>query len=87
MSFRVRGTQVREINGLPYSVHQIGDAEWQVVIQNCARHPAGYTFAPVYGSSEEANQALEQWPAADAMRTSYLAGDDTNAAELAYFED
>lgn len=87
MSFQFRGVQVREVNGLPYAVHQIGDAQWQIVIENCARHPAGYNFAPVYGSLDEANQALQAWPTADSMRQSQVAGDDTGAAELAYFED
>lgn len=87
MTFQFRGVQMREINGLPYAVHQIGDDEWQIVIENCQRHPAGYTFAPVYGAREEASQALQLWPAGDAMRVSQVAGDDTGAAELAYYED
>ncbi|OFW75260.1 MAG: hypothetical protein A2201_12710 [Alicyclobacillus sp. RIFOXYA1_FULL_53_8] len=64
-----RGYPLREINGLPYSIHQIGVSEWQVVIQNCTRHPAGYTFAPVYGSYAEAMQSLTNWPERDIFTT------------------
>lgn len=78
---RFRGVPVRDIHGLPYTVHQIGDEQWQIVIQNCARYPAGYTFAPVYGAYDEAMGALESWPIDDAaMRGAgpeKWAGDDT----------
>ncbi|MCL6597128.1 MAG: hypothetical protein K6T81_00125 [Alicyclobacillus macrosporangiidus] len=82
----IRGVPVREIGGLPYAVHQVGDHAWQIVIENCARHPAGYTFAPVYGSKEEAMAALEAWPDASARFHAY-AGDDTGASWLVCNED
>jgi len=78
---------VKSINGLPYTVHQIGEDEWQVAIQNCERHPAGYSFAPVYGSRDDAQAALNEWPSHDSMQTSVVAGDDTGAAILSYIED
>lgn len=83
---RIRGIPVREINGLPYAIHKIGDDQWQVVIENCARHPAGYTFAPVYGSYEEALDMLHHWPG-DVTQFGGLSGDDTGAAYLARHED
>lgn len=88
---RFRGVPVREIHGLPYSVHQIGDGQWQVVIQNCERYPSGYSFAPVYGNYREAMDALESWPEGDVMQRGYdsydYAGDDTGSAYLARWED
>jgi hypothetical protein len=72
MIFNIRGVPVREINGLPYAVHQIGAEQWQIVIENCARYPAGYSFAPVYGSLTEAQNVLQNWPARDTHRR----GDD-----------
>lgn len=85
---RFRGVPVRDIHGLPYAVHQIGDDEWQIVIQNCARYPAGYTFAPVYGGYDEALEALEHWPADDSLtiRRETWAGDDTGASYLETWE-
>ena len=81
---RFRGVPVRDVHGLPYSVHQIGDGQWQIVVQNCARYPAGYTFAPVYGAYEDAVEALDHWPVDDALRSERerWAGDDTGAAYL-----
>jgi hypothetical protein len=87
MVFRFRGIPVREINGLPYAVHKIGDSEWQIVIENCERYPAGYTFAPVYGSYVEALQALQRWPDERAANRAVLSGDDTGSAYLAQCED
>lgn len=85
---RFRGVPTREIHGLPYSVHQIGEDQWQITIQNCARFPAGYTFAPVYGGYEEAYGALERWPEDDVVqRESLVAGDDTGAVELVRWDD
>jgi hypothetical protein len=82
----INGLPTREIDGLPYSVHQISDDTWQIVIQNCARHPAGYTFQPAYHSYEEAIRALENWPGNRNQDTS-VAGDDTGSALFAYDED
>ncbi len=86
MVFRFRGVPVREINGLPYAAHQIGENQWQIVIENCERYPAGYTFAPVYGSYEEALQALEQWPNGVHANRAALSGDDTGSAFLGQCE-
>lgn len=85
---RFHGVPVREIHGLPYSVHQIGEDQWQIVIQNCTRFPTGYTFAPVYGAYQEASGALEQWPVGDVMQrsTGYTA-DDTGPSEQAHLQD
>lgn len=83
----MRKILAREINGLPYVVHQIGDGQWQIVIENCPRHPAGYSFAAVYGSYDEAYETLQHWPAQDAAYGSEWAGDDTGTATMAYFED
>ncbi|MCL6453610.1 MAG: hypothetical protein K6T78_08295 [Alicyclobacillus sp.] len=84
---RFRGAPLREIGGLPYTVHQIGDDQWQIVIQNCPRYPTGYTFAPVYGGYGEALDALEQWPDDDVVQRAALAGDDTGAAEMIRWDD
>jgi hypothetical protein len=81
--FTMRGVPVREIHGLPYTIHQIGDNEWQVAIQNCPRHPAGYAFASVYGSYEEAFSILQQWPEQDAVTR----GQVELVSRLAQFED
>lgn len=72
---------MREIYGLPYAVHQTSDGTWQVVIENCERHPAGYTYAPVYNSYDDAVSALWLW-GKDANAKGF-AGDDTGAAEIA----
>lgn len=85
--FRYQGVPLREINGLPYTLHRIGENEWQIVIQNCARHPAGYSFAPVYGSYEDAVQALDNWPQQDVANSYSMAGDDTGASMLTQYED
>lgn len=85
--FQYQGLPLKEINGLPYTLHRVGENEWQIVIQNCARHPAGYTFAPVYGSYEQAVDALRNWPGQDIANTYSAAGDDTGAAMLANLED
>jgi hypothetical protein len=82
----INGLPTREIDGLPYTVHQISDDAWQIVIQNCARHPAGYAFQPVYHSYDDAVKALENWPASRHHDTG-LAGDDTGSALFAYYED
>ncbi|CAM3723162.1 hypothetical protein [Alicyclobacillus pomorum] len=79
MTFQFRGVPIREINGLPYAVHQIGDHQWQIVIGNCARHPAGYTYTQVYDSYEEALRALERWPSGRVRDDDSAAGDDTSA--------
>lgn len=77
----IRGIPTREINGLPYAVHQINDGEhYQIAIQNCTRHPAGYTFAPVYASYKEACAALQQWRSSEDLDTLSMAGDDTGSA-------
>lgn len=84
---RYQGVPLREINGLPYTLHRIGENEWQIVIQNCARHPAGYSLAPVYGSYEDAVQALDNWPQQDVANSYSMAGDDTGASMLTQYED
>lgn len=85
--FNYRGLPLRELHGLPYTLHRIGENEWQIVIQNCSRHPAGYSFAPVYGSYEEAVEALQHWPAQDISSTYGMAGDDTGAVLLTNTEE
>jgi hypothetical protein len=79
VTFQFRGVPIREMNGLPYAVHQIGDHQWQIVIGNCARHPAGYTFAKVYDSYEEALGVLQRWPSGSVRADNGAAGDDTSA--------
>ncbi|MCL6631566.1 MAG: hypothetical protein K6T63_02955 [Alicyclobacillus herbarius] len=85
--FYLRGIPVREIHGLPYAVHQVGDGLWQIVIENCPRYPSGYTFHSVYHSQEEALQALADWPGSErpsgrgtkahSANSDQWAGDDT----------
>ncbi|MBX6353342.1 MAG: hypothetical protein IRZ10_08380 [Thermoflavifilum sp.] len=60
--FRQRGVVMREIDGLPFKVHQVAKDGWQICIDNCERLPAGYTFPKVYRSFEEAVAALAAWP-------------------------
>lgn len=85
---RFRGVPIREIHGLPYSVHQIADDQWQIVIQNCSRYPAGYSFTPVYGGYQEAMEALEHWPSDDESysKREQWAGDDTGATYMESWE-
>lgn len=71
---------MREIHGLPYAVHQTSEGTWQVVIQNCERHPAGYTYPTVYTAYDDALSALQSWGSEAAAKE--LAGDDTGAAEI-----
>lgn len=83
--FAFRGVPIRELNGLPYSVHQCSDAAWQIVIQNCPRYPAGYTFEPKYESYEEALSALNHF--GTTTHEQWASGDDTGALELIFFEE
>jgi len=88
----VRGIPTREINGLPYSVHQIqrddqGQEQYQIVIQNCVRHPAGYTFAPVYTSYRDAITALQQWRSGAELTSFVFAGDDTGSVYETQLDD
>ncbi|WDL97971.1 hypothetical protein [Alicyclobacillus sp. ALC3] len=83
---RFRGVPLREIHGLPYTVHQTSAGTWQVAIQNCERHPAGYSYPTSYNSYADALSALESWGIEATAKE--LAGDDTGAAEIvAKFED
>lgn len=84
--FEARGVPTREIDGLPYSVHQVAQDKWQIVIQNCERHPAGYTFPEVYHNLNDALQALTDWPESSS-NTAPVAGDDTGAVEIAMSDE
>ena len=74
-----RGVPVCEVNGLPYSIYQAGQSEWRMVIQNCARYPAGYVFPGLYESYDEALTALA---GSGGSKTASAAGDDTGASYL-----
>ncbi|MCL6625467.1 hypothetical protein [Alicyclobacillus shizuokensis] len=73
--FQVRGVPMREIHGLPYAVHQVGEGQWQIVIENCPRYPSGYRFHRIYHSQQEALQSLASWPGH--REDPRVAGDDT----------
>ncbi len=75
------GMPMREIHGLPYTLHQVGEDSWQIVIDNCQRHPAGYTFKPVYSSYRDALRALAQWPDPSADGYDYGAQGDSAGSE------
>ncbi|MDI3256474.1 MAG: hypothetical protein QJR01_01875 [Kyrpidia sp.] len=58
----LRGLPHREIDGLPYTVHQAAPGRWHIVIQNCPRHPTGHFLPLAYPSREAAMAALEEGP-------------------------